>query len=72
MEVFMMLLTTFTMKKMKFPFKTENYLLQNRYDYITNLFAKGIITKKDYLTFIDYYENETTIKLFTVFELINK
>lgn len=47
-------------------FKVENYLLQNRYDYITNLFAKGIITKKDYLTFIDYYENEATIKLFTV------
>ena len=61
-----MLLINYTTIKMKFHFKTENYLLQKRYDYITNLFLKGKITKEDYKIFIDYYENEATTNLFTV------
>lgn len=47
-------------------FKTTEYLLQKRYDYTTNLFLKGFVTKEDYKIFIDYYENEATINLFTV------
>lgn len=47
-------------------FLFEKYLLQNRYDETTNMFYNGIITLHDYQIFIEYYENQATIKLFTV------
>lgn len=42
------------------------YLLNKKYESVTELFTNGLMEKKDYFTFVDYFENETTKKLFTI------
>jgi hypothetical protein len=54
-----MLLVIFTMTKMK-------YLFEKEYQTITQMFIDGTITKEQYFIFVEYYENETTKKLFTI------
>jgi hypothetical protein len=55
----MLLVTYFTMTKMK-------YLFEKEYQTITQMFIDGSITQEQYFIFVDYYENETTKKLFTI------
>jgi hypothetical protein len=47
------------MKKMK-------YLFDKKYESITEMFTNGLMEKQDYFKFVEYFESETTKKLFTI------
>jgi hypothetical protein len=42
------------------------YLFEKEYQTITKMFIDGSITQEQYFIFVEYYENETTKKLFTI------
>jgi hypothetical protein len=60
-----MLLEMTIMIKTMCHFKSK-YLLQNQYDNITMNYVDGFINILDFMLFVEYYESEITIKLFTV------